>query len=521
MSVFTDKASRYMDREELFELELEAMFQVSHVLSRSLDLQETLQGVLEALDDYAGMERGMVALLQPDGDMLVRAVHGDSETDLQSTRYRPGEGIVGTIMAQDEMVVVQRIADEPRFLGKLKLYDPERAFIGVPIKVGDLDPVGVLAAQPTAGALGLLRERANFLKMVSDLIAQSVRLSWEVEREKKDLVVERDRLQQVVRSNYGFENIVGHSPQMRRVFEQVRQVSKWDSTVLIRGESGTGKELISNAIHYNSPRANGPFVKLNCAALSENLLETELFGHEKGAFTGAIASRKGRFEQADGGTIFLDEIGEISPLFQAKLLRVLQEGEFERVGGAKTIKVDVRVITATNRDLEQEVEKGDFREDLYYRLNVMPIFVPALRDRAEDVPDVARFLVGKLAKRQGRKLTLTDSAIRLLVRHAWPGNVRELENCLERAAIMSEDGTIDRDLISLTGIEEKPMSAAHAMESPAKASLDDPDMSERERLLVALEQAGWVQAKAARLLGMTPRQIAYRVKTLNIRMRKI
>ena len=521
MSIFTDKASRYMDREELFALELEAMFQVSHVLSRSLDLQQTLQAMLEVLDDYAGMERGMVALLQPDGDMLVNAVHGDGEVDAQATRYRPGEGIVGTIMVQNEMVVIPRIADEPRFLGKLGLYDPGQPFIGVPIKLGDLDPVGVLAAQPTAGALGLLRERANFLKMVSSLIAQSVRLSWEVEKEKKSLVVERDRLQQAVRSNYGFENIVGHSPQMRRAFEQVRQVSKWDSTVLIRGESGTGKELIGNAIHYNSPRANGPFVKLNCAALSENLLETELFGHEKGAFTGAVSQRKGRFEQADGGTIFLDEIGEISPLFQAKLLRVLQEGEFERVGGTKTIKVDVRVITATNRDLEQGVEKGDFREDLYYRLNVMPIFVPALRDRAEDIPDIARFLVDKLTKRQGRKLMLTDSAIRLLIRHAWPGNVRELENCLERAAIMSEDGTIDRDLISLTGIEEKPIATVHAMESPMKASLGDPDISERERLLVALEQAGWVQAKAARLLGMTPRQIAYRVKTLNIRMRKI
>ena len=521
MSIFTDNASRYMDREELFALELEAMFQVSHVLSRSLNLQETLQAVLDVLDDYAGMERGMVALLQPDGDMLVTAVHGGSEADAQPARYRPGEGIIGTIMTQDDMVVIERIADEPRFLGKLRLYDPERSFIGVPVKLGDLDPVGVLAAQPTPGARGLLRERAQFLRMVAELIAQSVRLSWEVEREKKSLVVERDRLRQQVRSNYGFENIVGHSPQMRRVFEQVRQVSKWDSTVLIRGESGTGKELISNAIHYNSPRANGPFVRLNCAALSENLLETELFGHEKGAFTGAISQRKGRFEQADSGTIFLDEIGEISPLFQAKLLRVLQEGEFERVGGTKSIKVDVRVITATNRDLEQEVEKGDFREDLYYRLNVMPVFVPALRERAEDIPDIARFLIDKLGKRQGRKLALTDSAVRLLVRYAWPGNVRELENCLERAAIMSEDGTIDRDLISLTGIEEKSLGAVHAVEAPAKANLDDPDMSERERLLAALEQAGWVQAKAARLMGMTPRQIAYRIKTLNIRMRKI
>lgn len=511
----------YRDREELIEAELEALFQTSRVLSQSLNLHETLQGVLSVLHEYAGMERGMVSLLQSDGDLLVSAIHTDDRQDVETVRYHAGEGIVGTIMTHDEMVVIERIADEPRFLGKLNLYNPELAFIGVPIKVGDLDPVGVLAAQPTPGPRMLLRERAQFLKMVANLIAQTVRLSWEVEKEKRTLVGERDRLRQEVRSNYGFDNIVGHSPQMRRVFEQVRQVSKWDSTVLIRGESGTGKELISNAIHYNSPRANAAFVKLNCAALSDNLLETELFGHEKGAFTGALAQRKGRFEQADGGTIFLDEIGEITPIFQAKLLRVLQEGEFERVGGNKTIKVNVRVIAATNRDLEQDVEDGSFREDLYYRLNVMPIFVPALHERAEDIPDIARFLIAKVSKRQGRDLEITDAAIRSLMRYSWPGNVRELENCLERASIMSEDGTIDSDQITLTGIEEKSYSTVTSEAVAGKADLEDPDLSERERLIMALEQAGWVQAKAARLLDMTPRQIAYRVKTLNIRMRKI
>ena len=232
-----------------------------------------------------------------------------------------------------------------------------------------------------------------------------------------------------------------------------------------------------------------------------------------------MAQRKGRFEQADGGTLFLDEIGEVSAAFQAKLLRILQEGELERVGGSRTLKVDVRVIAATHRDLEAYVEQGRFREDLYYRLNVMPIVIPPLRERIEDIPDVTRFLAAKIGKAQGRELTITDSAMRVLLHHHWPGNVRELENYLERAAVMSESGVIDRDLVLLSGVEERVTPARTAAAAPAQ--LDDPDLDDRERVIAALEQAGWVQAKAARLLGMTPRQIAYRIQTLNIKVRQI
>jgi Nif-specific regulatory protein len=250
-------------------------------------------------------------------------------------------------------------------------------------------------------------------------------------------------------------------------------------------------------------------------------LESELFGHEKGAFTGAVSQRKGRFEQAHGGTIFLDEIGEISPAFQAKLLRVLQEGEFERVGGVKTQVVDVRVVAATNKDLESEVAEGNFREDLYYRLNVMPINMPSLRDRREDIPDLARFLVGKIGKSQGRELEIDDSAVGLLMRYDWPGNVRELENCLERAAVMSEAGMIDKKAINLTGLEGSLQPGPSSLSSLGSVDIDDPNLDERERVIAALEQAGWVQAKAARLLGMTPRQIGYRIQTLNIKVRQI
>lgn len=506
----------------LINKELETLYRVSQVLNRSLNLHETLQGVLEQLHQSAGMERGMVTLKTPESSaQRVVALYGVEPSVVSKVRYRPGEGLVGNILASGNSMVSECVGTELNFLDRLGIYDAGLPFIGVPIKVGEHGIVGVLAAQPQDGSIEELHERARFMEMVANLIAQSVRLSWQVAEEKKDLADERDRLRRAVRSNYGFDNMVGRTPAMRRIFEQVRQVAKWNTTVLIRGESGTGKELIANAIHYNSPRANAGFIKLNCAALPDNLLESELFGHEKGAFTGATSQRKGRFEQADGGTIFLDEIGEISPTFQAKLLRVLQEGEFERIGSNKTIKVDVRIIAATNKDLEAEVEKGNFREDLYYRLNVMPIVNPPLRDRKEDVPELANFLVQKIARQQGRELTITESALRLLVRHSWPGNVRELENTLERAAIMSEDGNIDRDAVSLSGIEENVAPAAARSEPLSGLDLNDPDMDERERVIAALEQAGWVQAKAARLLDMTPRQIAYRIQTLNIKVRRI
>lgn len=504
--------------------ELETLYRVSQVLSRSLNLHETLQGVLEQLHRLAGMERGMVTLKKPDSsEQRVVALYGVEPSLLGKVRYRSGEGLVGHVLATGERMITECVGAELNFLDRLGVYDAGLPFIGVPIKLGEHGIVGVLAAQPSGGDRKELEERSRFMEMVANLIAQSVRLSWQVMAEKENLAEERDRLRRAVRSNYGFDNMVGRSTIMRRVFEQVRQVAKWNTTVLIRGESGTGKELIANAIHYNSPRANGAFIKLNCAALPDNLLESELFGHEKGAFTGASSQRKGRFEQADGGTIFLDEIGEISPAFQAKLLRVLQEGEFERIGSNKTLKVDVRIIAATNKDLEQGVERGDFREDLYYRLNVMPIVNPPLRERKEDIPDLANFLVQKIAQQQGRELTITESALRLLMRYDWPGNVRELENSLERAAIMSEDGNIDREAVSLSGLDESSLVAGpqlHKETEPAP-DLNDPDMDERERVIAALEQAGWVQAKAARLLNMTPRQIAYRIQTLNIKVRRI
>ena len=508
-------------RPDLYDSQLQALARISRTLSRVQQIEDILAQVLAVLHNDLGLLHGLVSISDSGHSALqVGAIHSDSEAVVsacESVRYRIGEGVIGNIFKHGNSVVLGRISSEPRFLDRLALYDLELPFIAVPIKTHEGNTIGVLAAQPQGRADELLPDRARFMEIVANLLAQTVRLVVNIE-DSREVANERDELRREVRGKYGFENmVVGHTPSMRRVFDQVRRVGKWDSTVLVLGESGTGKELIASAIHYNSPRAHQPFVRLNCAALPETLLESELFGHEKGAFTGAVKQRKGRFEQADGGTLFLDEIGEISPMFQAKLLRVLQEGEFERVGGNQTVRVNVRIVAATNRDLESEVDKGKFREDLYYRLNVMAIRIPPLRERSADIPELAEFLLAKIARQQGRALSITDSAIRLLMGHRWPGNVRELENCLERSAIMSEDGSIGRDVVSLGGLDHDSLPLAPLPE----IDLADEGLDDRERVVAALEQAGWVQAKAARLLGMTPRQIAYRIQTLNIHMRKI
>lgn len=511
---------------DLLARELNTLFEVSKLLSDSLEFSETAGEVLQLLHEEGPLRYGMISLVdEPSEELKILALHSRDRSSMSHVRYLNGEGIVGSILAEGRTISIVRLKDDPRFQDKLNIYNPDAPFIAVPLFLGGEKPVGVMAGQP--GNTGeFLEQQTRFIEMVANLIDQAIRLARLVESKNRELQEERDTLRREVKKQHGLEKIIGRTEAMRLIFEQVRMVSKWNTTVLIRGESGTGKELIANAIHYNSPRASENFIKLNCAALPDNLLETELFGHEKGAFTGATTQHKGRFEQADGGTLFLDEIGEISGTFQSKLLRVLQEGEFERVGGTKTIKVDVRIIAATNRNLEAEVEQGNFREDLYYRLNVMPLQMPALRERMEDVPELARFLVAKIAHGQGRALEITNSAIRLMMRHNWPGNVRELENRLERAAVMSMDGTIDRDIIGKTGIQDKAPSAPAAPISQSAANdstpdWDNPELDERERVIAALEEAGWVQAKAARLLGLTPRQIAYRIQTLKISVRRI
>ncbi len=511
------------ERIELIEAELDTLYIISQVLNSSHVLHAKLQAVLEILHKRSGMHSGVITLREIETDgIIVSVVHTDAPNHFKEpVRYNSGEGLMGAVLDEGSTIVIEKLSEEPRFLGRLGLYDPELPFIGSPIYIEEGDAIGVLAAQPDSRQF--LGDRARFMEMSANLIAQSVNMLRVTERKQRNLLTERDQLRQALIKNYSFENIIGHSPPMLKVFELIRQVAKWNTTVLIRGESGTGKEVVANAIHFNSSCAGGPFLKLNCAALPDTLLESELFGHEKGAFSGAISQRKGRFELADNGTLFLDEIGEISASFQAKLLRVLQEGEFERVGGTQTIKVNVRIIAATNRNLEEEVTEGLFREDLYYRLNVMPVLMPALRDRTEDIPQLSEFLLGRISLQQGgRPLEIKESAIRMLMKHNWPGNVRELANRLERAAIMSQNGIIDRDVMVSTGLEEEIGTVISLKPQKTLATdFNDENMDDRERVIAALEQSGWVQAKAARLLNMTPRQIAYRILTLDITMKQI
>lgn len=512
-----------VERIQLIEAELDTLYIISQVLNTTNDLHAKLQAVLEILHKRSGMCSGMITLREVDSNsMIVTAVHTSGAAKCtEPVRYNSGEGLMGAILDEGSTIVIEKLSEEPRFLGRLGLYDPALPFIGSPIYIEEGDAIGVLAAQPDNNQF--LGDRARFMEMIANLIAQSVNLLRVTERKQRNLLSERDQLRQALIKNYSFENIIGHSPPMLKVFDLIRQVAKWHTTVLIRGESGTGKEVVANAIHFNSGCASGPFLKLNCAALPDTLLESELFGHEKGAFSGAVSQRKGRFELADNGTLFLDEIGEISASFQAKLLRVLQEGEFERVGGTQTIKVNVRIIAATNRNLEQEVTEGVFREDLYYRLNVMPVNMPALRDRTEDIPQLSEFLLSRISEQQGgRPLEIKESAIRILMKHNWPGNVRELANRLERAAIMSQNGIIDRDVMVSTGLEDEiGASISHKPQKMLAIDFSDENMDDRERVIAALEQSGWVQAKAARLLNMTPRQIAYRILTLDITMKQI
>lgn len=502
-----------------------AMQRISVILSRATEASKTLQEVLSVLHNDAFMQHGMICLYDSQQEILsIEALQQTENQTLPGStqiRYRPGEGLVGTVLAQGQSLVLPRVADDQRFLDRLSLYDYDLPFIAVPLMGPHSRPIGVLAAQPMARQEERLPACTRFLETVANLIAQTIRLMIlpaSASQPPQVARIERPRACTPSRG-FGLENMVGKSPAMRQIMEIIRQVSRWDTTVLVRGESGTGKELIANAIHHNSPRAAAAFVKFNCAALPDTLLESEMFGHEKGAFTGAVRQRKGRFELADGGTLFLDEIGESSASFQAKLLRILQEGEMERVGGDETLRVNVRIIAATNRHLEEEVRLGHFREDLYYRLNVMPIALPPLRERQEDIAELAHFLVRKIAQHQGRTLRISDGAIRLLMEYSWPGNVRELENCLERSAVMSESGLIDRDVILFNHRDNPPK--AQPISGPAEDGWLDNSLDERQRLIAALEKAGWVQAKAARLLGMTPRQVAYRIQIMDITMPRL
>jgi Nif-specific regulatory protein len=497
---------------------LSTLLEVSQALSGTLNLKSALHRVLEVLAKHHGAIRSMVTLLREGGELYVEASDG-LDRPAQNVQYRMGEGITGRVVETAKPIVVPRVSREPTMLNRAARRsdgdEQELSFVCVPV-VLNRRAVGALGVDLRYKAERDFDSSVKFLGVVASMIAQAVKIQRLIEEDKRRLVDENEHLRQELREKYDFSNIIGTSGPVRQVYEQVAQVAATNTTVLVRGESGTGKELIAHAIHYNSLRAKKPFVKVSCAALPESLIEAELFGHEKGAFTGAEQRKKGRFELAEGGTLFLDEIGDINLSTQVKLLRVLQEREFERVGGTETIKVNVRLIAATNKDMEQALANGTFREDLYYRLNVFTIFVPPLRDRKADLLLLADHFLEKFSHEHGKSIKrISTPAIDMLVSYHWPGNVREMENALERAVLMCEGQVIHAHHLPPS------LQTAEASGTVTRVSLNDAIVAyEKDLIQDALKTTRGNRAKAARLLDATERILNYKIRKYAIDVRR-
>jgi len=500
--------------------ELTLLFEVSQTLDRSMDLREVALPVLKAMARHMGMVRGTLMLLNREsGEISIEAAYGLSESQQKRGKHVLGEGVTGRVVQTGQPAVVPRISEEPLFLDRTgvrkKLRKKDISFVCVPIKLGN-EVIGALSADRLFAESVPFKQDVRLLSIVASMIAQAVRLRQSVQEERERLLQENIRLQEELKDRFRPDNIIGNSRAMQEVYDLIGRVCQGDTTVLLIGESGVGKELVAHAIHYNSLRAGKPFVKVNCAALPENILESELFGHEKGAFTGAHSQRKGRFELAEGGTIFLDEVGDLTPAMQIRLLRVLQEREFERVGGTETIKADVRVIAATNRKLEELIERGDFRQDLYYRLHVFPIHIPPLRERKTDILLLADYFVEQYGRKHNKTVRrISTPAIDMLMAYHWPGNVRELENCIERAVLMSNDDVIHGHHLPPT------LQTAEASHTEARDTLQQAlDNLEREMLMEALKSSRGNKARAARALGITERVMGLRVQKHGIRPKR-
>lgn len=493
--------------------ELSLLFEISTKLSETLDLKRALKPILQLMAEHMKMLRGTLTVLnRKTGEIVIEEAYGLQPEEKAKGKYRVGEGITGKVIATGKPAIVPRISDEPLFLDRTGSRSDRNkrdiAFICVPIKIGT-EVIGALSVDRLFSEKISFEEDVRLLTIIAASISQAVRLRQLGQEELEKVKEENLRLQGELKDRFKPKAIVGNSKVMRSVYALIEQVCRTNATVLILGESGVGKERVAHAIHYSSDRARHPFVKINCAALPESLIESELFGHEKGAFTGALTTRRGRFEQADHGTIFLDEIGDLPAIVQTKLLRVLQEKEFERIGGNTTIKVDVRIITATNRDLETLMREGKFREDLYYRLNVFPIVVPPLRERKTDIMLLADYFIEKYGKEQGKQISsISTTATDMLMKYHWPGNVRELENCMERAIILSTDGVIHsyhlpRNL-QTSDVVVRPEPEGGSFNAVV-------GNVEREIIIEELKNSRGNMAKAARALGLTERVMGLRI----------
>jgi len=497
-------------------INLSLLININEAISRNPVLEDSLKVTLQILRDKYSIKSGAIFLVDSnDHDTIRMAASIGYRQDVAKTIYKVGEGLTGRIIETGKPIIVPKVSKEPLFLNRMSSWDAEKdkeqTFIGVPI-ILDYRPLGALIINLSYSPKRDYDSSLKFIQLVASALLQSIRVQHIIQIEREKLINENVALKQKLQDEYSFQNIVGSSHQMRDVYEQVIQVARSSTTVLLRGESGTGKELIAEAIHFNSLRGEKPFIRVNCAAIPESLIESEFFGYEKGAFTGAVSQKKGRFELADGGTIFLDEVGEISLLAQVKLLRIIQEKQFERVGGTETISVDVRVIAGTNADLEALIKNGKFREDLYYRLNVFSIFLPPLRDRRTDILQLADHFMLKYGRKHGKSIKrISTPAIDMLMCYHWPGNVRELENCIERAVLVCDDNVIHSYHLPPT------LQTSESSNTVARLSLTAAVSGyEKELIQDALKTTRGSQARTARQLDTSERIIGYKIAKYKI-----
>lgn len=494
--------------------------EIADALSSSLNLKDTLSRIFEMLDEKLALKKSILTLYDTYSDSYsIELAYGVSQQEFNSSLFQNWESYCKYIVSQDAAAFITQDIETPIIFGE---HTPELLteyeYIGLPIILNN-EVIGVLSINCSITSAPKLYKHVRLFFIIALMVAQEIKLKRMLEVEKEELRNENVKLKDELKDKYNITNMIGKSSAMLQVYEGIKQVEQSNASVLIWGESGTGKELVAHAIHYNSPRANDPFIKLNCGAIPESLIESELFGYEKGAFTDAQEQRIGKFEAANGGTIFLDEIGELSPAVQVKLLRVLQDKEFTRVGGVSPVKINVRVIAATNRNLEEEMKKGNFRQDLYYRLNVFPIYIQPLRDRRTDIMLLVEHFLNKFSKENDKSIQrISPLAADLLTAHSWPGNVRELENCIERAVIICNGTT-------LQGTHLPPAlqrADTGNFEQAENLSLDDLVKNfEREIIIDALSKSRGKQSKAAQLLKTTQRILGYKIKHLDIDIKQL
>lgn len=503
------------------ETEFPLLFEISRIINNSKDIKEAMNPIMELVAVHLGAERSILSILNREvSNIFIEASYGLSREEKKQGKYLIGEGITGEVVKTGKPVYIENIWEAAGFANKTGIEKRREtsgkiSFTCVPIKIDD-EILGTLSLVREHDEKMQKEELTRLLSVIGSMVARAVRSRQDRMEELERLRKENEKLHIELKNRYLDENIVGNSSRLKEVFMQIQQVSNTQANVLIRGESGVGKELIADAIHYGSSRSKKPFIKVNCSALPESLIESELFGHEKGAFTGADSLKKGRFELAEGGTIFLDEIGELPLPIQVKLLRVIQEKEFERLGGMKTLQCNVRLITATNRNLEKHIEEGIFREDLYYRLNVFPIYVPPLRERLNDIPLLVDHFIQKSNHKNGTNIIrISSSALEMLMIYHWPGNIRELENCIERAAILSTDRVIRTHNLPPT------LQTAQSSGTESKGTLQAIVQKVEKQLIIdSLTSNKGNVLKSAKELGISNRKLGLRIDKYKIEVNK-